>query len=216
MPLPVSGQQDFAVEFYKYMDSEFPASPELQCPQFIFFVNFKIAEMISNLFQTYFDLWDFLRTYATQSAFMSPGPFHFRPFMLPHRHDFGLRGTADWDPCLNQPKCHNNIKHWNDLKPTSTNHPEEIVRLLTQLMVLKGCLTCPDLPGCEKLCVTPVQKSWLKEPAHVVTCADLGIDPLLLGPGQAFMVKGWNRAICCLIVMLATYECEELRQARGG
>lgn len=122
MPLPVSGQQDFAVEFYKYMDSEFPASPELQCPQFIFFVNFRIAEMISNLCQTYFDLWDFLRTYATQSAFMSPGPFHFRPFMLPHRHDFGLRGTADWDPCLNQPKCHSNIKHLEWLK-TNINKP---------------------------------------------------------------------------------------------
>ena len=35
MPLPANGQQDFAVEFYKYMDSEFPASPELHCPQFM-------------------------------------------------------------------------------------------------------------------------------------------------------------------------------------
>ena len=110
------------------------------------------------------------------------------------------------------------MKHLNDLnlKQTSTNHPEEVVRLLTQLMVLKGFLSCPDLPGCEKLCVTPVQKNWLKEPPHVVTCADLGIDPLLLPPSQAFMVKGWNRAICGLIVMLATYECEQLREARGG
>lgn len=102
------------------------------------------------------------------------------------------------------------------VKPTSTDNPEEIVRLLTQLMLLKGFLSCPDLPGCEKLCVTPVQKNWLKDPQQILTCADLGIDPLLLGPGQAFMVKGWNRAVCGLIVMLATYEWEQLRQARGG
>ena len=28
---------------------------------------------------------------------MNPGTFHFRPWMLPHRHDYGLRGTADAD-----------------------------------------------------------------------------------------------------------------------
>lgn len=38
-----------------------------------------------------------LRTYAGHGDFMNPGTFHFRPWMLPHRHDYGLRGTADAD-----------------------------------------------------------------------------------------------------------------------
>ena len=39
-----------------------------------------------------------LRTYATETAFKSPGPFLLRPWMLPHRADYGLRGTADCEP----------------------------------------------------------------------------------------------------------------------
>ena len=56
------------------------------------------------------------------------------------------------------------IKRDMHVKPTSTDNPEEIVRLLTQLMLLKGFLSCPDLPGCEKLCVTPVQKKLAEGP----------------------------------------------------
>lgn len=93
---------------------------------------------------------------------------------------------------------------------------QEVVRLLTQLMVLRGFESNPDLPGCEKLAVTPVQKQWLSATPMVLTSESIGVDPHLLPPQQAFMVKGWNRAVCCHIVALASFQSEEFRKAGGS
>ena len=91
---------------------------------------------------------------------------------------------------------------------------EEVQRLLSQLMMLNGLATHPDLPGTEKLVVTTVDEKWLKSPRVFVSPKDFDAPKGLLPPETCFMVKGWNRGVCALLCMMAVWELETLREAR--
>ncbi|CAL1131034.1 unnamed protein product [Cladocopium goreaui] len=116
--------------------------------------------------------------------FAAPGPHILRPWMLPHRLDFGLRGSCD-----------------------------EVQKCLLQLMCLNGCLTSPDVPGGEKLVVTACEDRWLTSIKVQVACADFNANGLLLPPQHVFTVKGFNRATCALLLMLACSEFPPLMEA---
>ncbi|CAK9030750.1 Uncharacterized protein SCF082_LOCUS19332 [Durusdinium trenchii] len=134
--------------------------------------------------------------------------------MLAHRVDYGLRGTADGELRLIDFFTHVQFgsasEQRNSLLFFST---EEVLKLLAQLMALKGMETNPDKPGCEKLVISPVQRAWLKSDPLGITSTELGFDPAVLSPQQAFTVKGWNRSVSCLLCLLATYQSEDLRKA---
>ena len=86
--------------------------------------------------------------------------------------------------------------------------------MLAQLILLNGMQTSPDLPGGEKLCGTYVDRSWLANPLRdLKPDHDLGMDPASLAPEQIFMVKGFNRSVCCLGVLYACYSNNELLEA---
>lgn len=42
---------------------------------------------------------------------------------------------------------------------------------------------------------------------------DLGFDPSLAAPSKLFMVKGWNRSVCCLTTLWAMFELPGLYEA---
>ncbi|CAK9013615.1 Uncharacterized protein SCF082_LOCUS12009 [Durusdinium trenchii] len=128
-----------------------------------------------------------LRTYATEKAFASSGAHVLRGWHLPFRSDYGLRGTAD-----------------------------EVQRLLSQLMMLNGLATHPDLPGTEKLVVTTVDEKWLKSPRVFVSPKDFDAPKGLLPPETCFMVKGWNRGVCALLCMMAVWELDALDISLGS
>ena len=69
---------------------------------------------------------------------------------------------------------------------------EEVQHQLCQLQLLNGLQTDPNKPGVEKVVTCLVQGAWLFKPATKLTAADLS-DPNVAGPGQLFVVKGWNR-----------------------
>ena len=88
---------------------------------------------------------------------------------------------------------------------------EEIQHQLCQLQLLNGFQSDPNKPGVEKLVGCLVQASWLFKPAPKLTAADLS-DPGVAGPGQLFVVKGWNRSICAVGILYACYQQPELLQ----
>ena len=91
---------------------------------------------------------------------------------------------------------------------------QEVQRQLAQLILLNGMLTNPDLPGCEKVCGTFLNPAWLNEPCRAFDVEhDLSMDPNTLGPEKIFMVKGWNRSCCCLLVLFGCYKNEEILKA---
>ncbi|CAJ1431132.1 unnamed protein product, partial [Effrenium voratum] len=102
--------------------------------------------------------------------------------MLPHRIDFGLRGTSE----------------------------PEVHQLLCQLVVLNGMITDANQPGTEKLCISAMNPAWATSPIHKINPCDFGADENLSPPGAAFCVKGWNRSVCCLGVLRAAFERKEL------
>lgn len=65
--------------------------------------------------------------------------------------------------------------------------------------------TNPDTPGVEKVCCTSVIPDWLTGKKTTFTIEDLGLEGLL-PPQKVFMVKGWNRSVCMLGVLLAAFE----------
>lgn len=81
--------------------------------------------------------------------------------------------------------------------------PKEIQHALAQLICLNGMTTNADLPGVEKVVCTCMRSDWLMEPA-------LDLDGVVLSeavkPQSIFMVKGWNRGVCCLAVLWACFE----------
>ena len=89
-------------------------------------------------------------------------------------------------------------------------------RSLCQLILLNGMMTDANKPGVEKVCCALTQNSWLSQPLTQIRAhEDLGIEDVkLLSPGNAFMVKGWNRSVCCLTVCYAAYQNPHLLQAR--
>lgn len=92
--------------------------------------------------------------------------------------------------------------------------PQDLQKQLCQLILLNGFATCPDTPGGEKLCVAHLNRSWLKSPpSNIRADTDLDMDPATLAPGSLFMVKGWNRAVCCLGILYSAWTNDELYQA---
>lgn len=91
-------------------------------------------------------------------------------------------------------------------------------KLLCQLIALNGFATNADIPGCEKLVVTGLQRAWLSSSPLLLSAADvssatIAVNPLLLSPQMCYMVKGWNRASCCLLVLLAAMEMAPFLEA---
>lgn len=81
--------EDDALEFFGWIEQTFPANPSLCGP--------KLQTQVSQI------LWNFclLRSYATPGDMMGEQvPLCIRPWQLPHRRDYGLRGTGDSDPTL--------------------------------------------------------------------------------------------------------------------
>ena len=131
-----------------------------------------------------------------------------RPFHLPHRADFGLRGTSD-SVCCSVCKLEL-IK--NAILPLETT--EEVQHQLMQLVALNGFQTNPDVPGCERMVGTWLQREWLSAGREVVPASEIAnCCANLLDAEQLFMVKGWNRSVCALGVMYMCYCNEELLQA---
>lgn len=81
------------------------------------------------------------------------------------------------------------------------------------VMMLRGMQSDPNQPGTEKLVITEVNDKWLTENRVRISSADVGADANLLSPQAAFAVKGWNRSVCCLSVLLAVFEMPLLLEA---
>ena len=91
--------------------------------------------------------------------------------------------------------------------------PKDVQLLLGQLVCLNGFQTSPDVPGCEKVCCTTMKKSWILGSAPPqVDIGDLGVEGLL-GPQSLFMVKGWNRVVAALGVLMAAWETPGMLEA---
>ena len=65
--------------------------------------------------------------------------------------------------------------------------------------------TDPNTPGVEKVCCTSVIPDWLTGKKANFTIEDLDLEGLI-PPQKLFMVKGWNRSVCMLGVLLAAFE----------
>lgn len=91
---------------------------------------------------------------------------------------------------------------------------EEIQLSLAQLILLNGLQTDANVPGCEKLTVTCLQKAWLATETNEITNAELGVSTGMAPAMSIFMVKGWNRATCALGVLYAMYTLPALLEAR--
>ena len=64
-----------------------------------------------------------------------------------------------------------------------------------------------------KIVVTKLDDKWLSSPRVFLSAADIGVERGLLPPESCFMVKGWNRGVCAIIVMMAMTELVEFREA---
>lgn len=73
-------------------------------------------------------------------------------------------------------------------------------------MMMNGLQSDPDQPGCEKFVVADLNEKWLKEGRMRISSSDFGADGALMSPQCIFAVKGWNRSVCALVLLLATYE----------
>ena len=84
--------------------------------------------------------------------------------------------------------------------------------------MLNGLQSNPDVPGTEKLVVCQVQDQWLVEKRMFLSPNDLDLDSenagSLIGPQEVFCVKGWNRSCCGLLVLPASFEMQNLLEAR--
>ena len=76
-------------------------------------------------------------------------------------------------------------------------------------MALNGLCTDPNVAGTEKIVVTKLDDQWLSNPRVFLSAADIGVERGLLPPESCFMVKGWNRGVCAIIVMMAMTELVE-------
>ena len=85
--------------------------------------------------------------------------------------------------------------------------------MLCQLILVNGFLTDPDVPGVEKLCAAKPLEKWLLSPLSKINSDDIGGAQGLVGPGSAFMVKGWNRSVCALAILVASYKNLDLFKA---
>ena len=157
-----------------------------------------------------------LRRYATSADVGKTGGFQLRMHQLPHRADFGLRGTSDHVGILSSWGVMTIMKHsflFTDIMNTCVipSHSQDVQRQLAQLIMLHGFSTNSDCPGTEKLVTTWVQHCWLSEGAPL----DIELHPGSgdLKPHQVFCVKGWNRAVCSLACLYAMFQRAELLEA---
>ena len=72
-------------------------------------------------------------------------------------------------------------------------------------------MTDANCPGTEKLVCTPMKAKW--KTGNHLDFSDLTLPDNSVQPETLFMVKGWNRATCCLAVLMAAYEFPVLYQA---
>ena len=79
--------------------------------------------------------------------------------------------------------------------------------------MLNGLQTCPDVPGTEKLVITAVDDGWLEAKRLHIATSELAVGSKILPPQQIFCVKGWNRSVCALLVLLAAFEMVPLMEA---
>ena len=88
---------------------------------------------------------------------------------------------------------------------------------LCQLILLNGFLSDASCPGVERLTVTLAQEIWLSTPISSFRIKeDLNFDCTdLLTTGKIFAVKGWNRSVSLLSIMLACFQLPELLEAYG-
>ena len=146
------------------------------------------------------------RTYVTADDVGKVGPLEVRPYHLPHRSDFGLRGTPD------PVRYSVFFKMLFDLIVVFFES-EEVQRHLAQLVMLNGFATDANQPGTEKLCATYMERTWMAEPpAWNIKAKDLNLPAGAMAPQSLFMVKGWNRSIAALSVLYAMWEKPELLQ----
>ncbi|CAK9102569.1 Uncharacterized protein SCF082_LOCUS47960, partial [Durusdinium trenchii] len=108
-----------------------------------------------------------------------------------------------------QEKC---IEFYNFIEE---KYPPDVQRCLVQLIGLNGFLTNPDLPGTEKLVICTVDEKWLSVRRVWVSAAELALasGEKLISPQSVFTVKGFNRSVCALLVLMATMEMPALMEA---
>eukprot|EP00435_Cladocopium_sp_Y103_P038864 s3343_g10.t1 len=96
---------------------------------------------------------------------------------------------------------------------------QDVQRSLAMLILLNGLKTDPSQPGVEKMVITEVNDKWLVENRMRISSSDLefaGGDKQLgdmLSPQVVFAVKGWNRSICAIAVLMAIYEMPQMLEA---
>ena len=93
---------------------------------------------------------------------------------------------------------------------------QDVQRLLAQLIMLNGLQSNPDIPGTEKMVITSVDEKWLTERRLWISSSELELETKekLIPPQSVFLVKGWNRSMCALLVLLAAFEMVPLLEAR--
>ncbi|CAL1137009.1 unnamed protein product [Cladocopium goreaui] len=84
--------------------------------------------------------------------------------------------------------------------------PGEVQRTLALLMMLNGLQSNPNLPGVEKFVLADVNEKWLQSKSMRISSGEVGADQGLVPPQSLFAAKGWNRSVCAMLVMVATYE----------
>ena len=74
-------------------------------------------------------------------------------------------------------------------------------------MVIHGCLTDPNHPGTEKLCVSALRPDVGCKPKFMFESDDISTDYAAWLPANGcLMVKGWSRAVCAITVLLCGFE----------
>ena len=72
-------------------------------------------------------------------------------------------------------------------------------------------MTNSDCPGVEKLVCTGMKQSWTTTPMPDLNGLHLSDNDL--PPCSLFAVKGWNRSVCCMALLMAAYEHPVLYEA---
>lgn len=91
---------------------------------------------------------------------------------------------------------------------------EEVQHYLAQLVLLNGFQTDPNKPGNEKIVGCSVRTEWLYNKPTTIASSQIG-EGSLANPGTLFLVKGWNRSLCCLGVLMACFQKPELLKDWG-
>lgn len=68
----------------------------------------------------------------------------------------------------------------------------------------------------EKVAISHLRPDFGCHPPHMFDAMDIPGSKSLIAPHGVFCVKGWTRTYCLSVILLATYECEELLKARSS